>query len=70
MGIDVVQGPQQLALGQVVAVGAIAADAYAEGAGAAALALRLPDGVQQALPHAVEGAIRRPRCGSSTGSEY
>src|SRR5262249_47594107 len=36
---------------------AVAADAHADGAGTATLPLRLPHGVQNALPHAVEGSI-------------
>jgi len=48
--------------------GAVAADAHANGAGAAALALGLPDGVEDALAHAFEVAIGAPRCASSTGN--
>ena len=46
-----------MSFGQVVAVGAIAADADADGARRAALALRLPDGVQDAFAHAFEVAV-------------
>ena len=44
-------------LGELVTVRAIAADADAEGARRAALSLRLPDGVQDALAHAFEIAV-------------
>ena len=57
-GIRVVESAEQLAFGKVVAVRAIAADADAERAGRAALALRLPDGVQNALANAFQVAIR------------
>jgi len=54
VGVDVVEFAEQFVLGEVVAVGAVAADADADGAGGAALALGLPDGVEQALLHAFE----------------
>ena len=44
-------------LRQVVAVGAIAADAHADGARRAALPLRLPHGVENAFAHAFEIAV-------------
>ena len=56
IGIDVVERAEQLHFGQHVAVRAVAADADAERAGRAALALRLPDGVQDALADAFEVA--------------
>ena len=49
--------PQQFALCQNVPVSAIAPDADADCAGRAALALRLPYRVQNALPHAFQRAI-------------
>ena len=55
--IDIVERAEQLLLGVRVAGRAIAADADADGARAAALALRVPHRVQDALPHAVERAI-------------
>ena len=58
--VDVVERAEQLLLGVHVAGGAIAADADADGAGRAALALRLPDRVQDALAHAFERAVGAP----------
>ena len=55
--VDVVERAEQLLLGVRVAGRAIAADAHADGAGAAAFALRVPDRVQDALPDAFERAI-------------
>ena len=55
--IHVVERAEQLLLRVQVAGRAIAADADADGARAAALALRVPDRVQDALPHAFERAI-------------
>ena len=57
VGIDVVERAEQLLLRVQVARRAIAADADADRAGTAALALRVPDRVQDALPDAVERAI-------------
>src|SRR5262249_22778411 len=48
---------EELILGELVAGGAVAADADAEEAGAAALALRLPDGVENAAADALEVAV-------------
>ena len=55
--VDVVQFAEQLSLGGLVAGGPIAADAHAEEAGPATLALRLPDGVEDAGAHALEVTI-------------
>ncbi len=46
-----------MSLCQIVAVGAVAADADADGARRAALPLRLPHGVQDAFAHAFEIAV-------------
>jgi len=46
-----------LLLGELVAVRAVAADAHAERAGRAPLALRLPHRVQKALAHTFQVAI-------------
>jgi hypothetical protein len=58
--IGVVERPEQLLLRVQVAGRAIAADADADRAGPAPLALRLPHRVQDALAHALEGAIGAP----------
>ena len=55
--IYVVERAEELSLRQIVAVRAIAADAHADGARRAALSLRLPHGVQDALAHAFEIAV-------------
>ena len=55
--VHIVQRPEELLLRLEIARRAIAADGDANGAGRAALALRLPDGVQDALADAVERAI-------------
>src|SRR5262249_23490486 len=55
--VGVVQLAQELLLGVLVAGGAVAADADAEEAGPAALALRLPDGVEDAAAHALQVAV-------------
>ena len=57
IGIDVVERAEQLLFGVRVAGRAIAADADADRARRAAFALRVPDGVEDALPHAVERPI-------------
>ena len=57
VGVHVVERAEQLFLGVHVARRAVAADADAERAGRAALALRVPDRVQDALAHALERAI-------------
>ena len=57
VGIHVVERAEQLSLCQIVAVRAVAADADADGARRAALPLRLPHGVQNALAHAFEIAV-------------
>ena len=56
-GIDVVERAEELVLGELVAVRAVAADADADGARRAALSLRLPHRVQDALAHAFEVAV-------------
>src|SRR5207302_9693080 len=53
----IVQRAQQLHLGMFVTARPVAADADAEEAGTAALALSLPNGVQDAGPHAVQVAV-------------
>ena len=58
--VRVVERAEQLLLRMEVARRAVAADADADGAGAASLALRLPHGVEDALAHAVEGAVGAP----------
>ena len=55
--IHVVERPEELLFGVQVAGRPIAADADTDGAGAASLALRLPDRVKDALAHAFERAI-------------
>ena len=70
MRVDVVEGAEQLLLGEHVAVGAVAADADADGARSAALSLRLPDGVQNALAHAFEVAVGLAHVLQIAGSEY
>ncbi len=57
IGIHIVDRPEQLFLRVHVTRGAVAADADADRAGRAALPLRLPDGVQDALAHAFECPI-------------
>ncbi len=57
LGVHVVERPEQLRLGVRVSRRAVAADADADGAGAASLALGLPDGVQDALAHALQIAV-------------
>ena len=57
VGVHIVQRAEQLLLGLGVAAGAIAADAHADGARGAALALRLPHGVQDALAHTLDRAV-------------
>ena len=63
IGIDVVESPEQLFLRVEVARGAIAADGHTHRAGAATLALRVPDGVEDALADALEIAIGPPEMG-------
>src|SRR5690606_30256883 len=58
-----VERAEQLLLGFDVAAGAIPADGDADGARTTPLALRLPDGVEDALAHALEGSIRAPESG-------
>ncbi len=58
--IHIVERSKQLFLRVRVAGRAVAADADADRAGTAALPLRLPDGVEDALPDAVERAIGSP----------
>jgi hypothetical protein len=60
IGIDVVERAEQLLFGVRVAGRAVAADRDADRARRAPLALRVPDGVQDASPHAVERPIRPP----------
>jgi hypothetical protein len=55
--IHVIKGPKQLLLGVNVAGCAIAANANANGARRAPFALRVPDRVENAFPHALEVAI-------------
>ena len=57
IGIHVVQRAKELLLGMPVARRAIAADAHANRAGTAALALRVPDRVENALSDTLERAI-------------
>ncbi len=57
IGIHVVERAKQLQLGVVIAGGAVAADADADGTGRAAQALGLPHGVQDALAHAFQVAV-------------
>ena len=57
VGIDVVERAKQLFLRVEIPRRPVAADADANGARAAALALRLPDRVEDALAHAVERAV-------------
>ena len=58
LGVDVVERTEELLFGDIVTVGAVASDTHAQGAGSAALALRLPHGVQKALADAFKSAIR------------
>ena len=58
--VHIVERAEQLLLGERVAAGPVAADAHADGARRAALALRRPDGVQDALAHALERAVGAP----------
>src|SRR5215831_17817231 len=60
VGIHIVERAEQLLLRVEVSRGAIAADAYADGTRAAALALSVPDRVQNALAHAFERAVGAP----------
>ena len=57
IGIHIVQRAEKLRLRQVVAMRAIAADAYAHRSGRTTLSLRLPHGMQDAFAHAFEVAI-------------
>ena len=61
VGVDVIERAEQLLLRQRVAVRAVAADADAERPGRAALPLRLPHRVQDALAHALQVAVRAPK---------
>ena len=54
VGVDIIHGAEQLLFGQPVARRPIAADAYADKAGAASLSLGLVDAVQNALSDAVQ----------------
>jgi len=68
--IHVVQRSEQLFFCVRVARRAIAADADADRARGAALALRLPDRMQNAFLTPSSERSARPRCGSSIGSAY
>ena len=57
IGIGVVERAEELLLRVKIAGRAIAADTHANSARAAALSLRLPDGVEDAFAHAFKGAI-------------
>src|SRR5581483_8863278 len=57
-GIHVDERAEQLHLREVVSMRAVAADAHPHGPGSAALALRLPYGMQDALAHAFEITVR------------
>ena len=57
VGVGVVKRAEELLLGKDVAVGAVAADANAEGARRAAHPLRLPDGVENALLDALQVSV-------------
>src|SRR5262249_51178500 len=59
----VIDRAQELFLGVLVSGGPVAADAYAEEAGAAAFPLRLPDGVEYAQANALNVAVRAPAGG-------
>ena len=61
IGVRVVERTEELLLGDRVAVRAVAADAHADGARRAALALRLPHRVQDALARALEVAVGAPQ---------
>jgi hypothetical protein len=54
--VDIIQGAEQLLLGALIAGSSVSAYADSYCAGAAALPLSLPDGVQYALSHAIEVA--------------
>src|SRR4051812_42326554 len=57
VGVMVIELAQQLLLGKLVAIGAVAADAHAEEPRPAPLALGLPDRVEDAGPDALEVAV-------------
>src|SRR5262249_28636624 len=57
VGVDIVKGAEELALRQLIPVCAIAPDADAHGAGRAALSLRLPNRMQDALADALQIAV-------------
>lgn len=68
IGIHIIQRSEQLLLGAIISAGAVAADAHTDGARRASLSLSLPDCVQDALAHSVQGSIHPAKMGQLTGN--